>query len=161
VAGGVEHDAPLAAGLAELRGHQVGPAAGDDLGEPHRGAPELFCGDVSHDRNDEMEPLAAGGLHERAQAEIVQHLEHQEGRLDRGLERTLRRIDVDDEQVGSLEPVPANGRRVELEAAWFPSQPSVAASLHTVYATSRLALGAGIVTVRIHVGAYVGVAFWK
>ena len=43
-------------------------------------------------------------------------------------------------------------------AAWFPSQASVAASLQTVYATSRLA--AGIVTVRIHDGAYFGVSFW-
>ena len=46
-------------------------------------------------------------------------------------------------------------------AAWFPSHASVAASLHTVYATSRLALGAGIVTVRIHDGACFGVSFWK
>ena len=71
--------------------------------------PEAFGGRVADEGNDEMDALAARRLRERLEAQVGQRLEHEVRRLDRGVERVVRRVEVHDEQIGPVEPVRRGG----------------------------------------------------
>ena len=111
---------PPRSGLAELRGHEIGTALLDDLRQPGRGMPKLLRRNVPPDRHDDVQALPAGGLEQRRQPEVVGHLEDQQRHLHRGVEGVVGRIDVDGQLIRPLEPVAADGRRMELERGLVP-----------------------------------------
>ena len=63
------------------------------------------------------------GWHERAggpHAEVVGHLQHEQGDLQRGVERVVGRIDVDGQHVRLVDLISPDRRRMELERSLIP-----------------------------------------
>ena len=82
-------------------------AAGEQLGDLASEGTHVVEAGAALERTGHVQSAAAGRLHERDEPELVEQLAQELRTVSSGGELALRRIEVEDKQVGIVEPVAA------------------------------------------------------